>query len=159
MRKLRIELPDDDVCVEACLLDAEAPRTCAAIWACLPIDGEIIHGQWSGPEVVLLLDPRALQLGPENLVHRGILPGDVAFWFGRGGDYVGQPEDISEVAFFYGRGAVPSMLQGPVPVNLFARIDGPLSAFAAVCARTRFDGRKRIVLSRGEADDVPARGA
>ena len=153
MRKIRIELPDDDVCVTASLLEDQAPRTCEIIWSHLPIKGSLFHGQWSGPEVVLLLDATAFRVEPENLIHRGVLPGDVVYWHGKGGEWVGQSEDISEIAFFYGRGAVPQMMQGPVPVNLFARIDGPLDAFVGACMRTRMEGRKRVVLSQAEASD------
>lgn len=149
MRKIRIEFPDERVSVTARMMEDQAPKTCQGIWDRLPLEGKIIHAQWSGPEVAMILDS-SVRLEPENQVHRGIMPGDVAYAFLEGGEYMGEDEDLAEIAIFYGRGAVPSMMRGPVPVNLFAHIDEDLTALHDVCFRTRTEGLKRIVIHRAE---------
>ena len=76
--------------------------------------------------------------------------GDVGYFAQPGGLMEGWPDDLAELAFFYGRGARPYMPTGPVSVNLFARIDEHVTEFARACDRIRFQGVTRL---RVERDD------
>jgi hypothetical protein len=57
---------------------------------------------------------------------------------------------MSELAFIYGRGARPSMMDGPIEVNIFGRIDENLEGFAAICARLHTEGVKPFRIDRAE---------
>jgi hypothetical protein len=50
-------------------------------------------------------------------------------------------EDYSEVCWFYDLDATPSMPEGPIAVNVFARLY-EADAFFAVCRRMRLEGAK-----------------
>ena len=140
--KVKLTGARDGVTVVAALLAEEAPRTCERIWSELPLEGELHHAIWSGPETYLLIDP-AIRIGPEHqTVHP--LPGEIGYYTLEGGQQIGWPDDISEIAFFYGRGARPSMPNGPVAVNLFARIVENLDGFAAFCGRIKREGLKSL---------------
>lgn len=141
-KQMRLVFVDDEVAARADLLEAEAPTTCRELWKRLPFEGELIHGQWSGPETYLLIDP-SIRIPPENQTFR-VVPGDVGYYAVEGGRMYGWPDDTAELAFFYDRGARPSMIDGPVPVNLFARITENLEGFAAACRSIRREGVKRF---------------
>ena len=132
---------DEGVSAVAELLE-QAPRTCAAVLAALPLTGEAHHAIYSGSEVAFVLD-RDLGIGMENATAK-VLPGDLAYTRFEGGERYGFPESFSELCWFYDRDAVPSMPDGPVPVNIFARFVDGFDAFAAVCRRMRREGVKRI---------------
>ena len=143
---IRLVFPEENVIAVARLLEAQAPDTCGTIWEHLPFEGELIHGQWSGPEAYLLIDP-SIRIGPENqTVHT--LPGDVGYYSLAGGRLIDWPEDMAELAFIYGRGARPSMIDGPVKVNVFARIEENLEGFADTCRRLRTEGVKAFRVER-----------
>jgi hypothetical protein len=55
---------------------------------------------------------------------------------------------MAELAFFYGRGARPSMPDGPVAMNLFARIVENFDGFQKVCARIKKEGVKILRVER-----------
>jgi hypothetical protein len=57
---------------------------------------------------------------------------------GREGSGYGIEESYSEVCWFYDLDATPSMPEGPIAVNVFARLDGA-DTFFAVCRRMRLD--------------------
>ena len=133
---------DEGVAAEAELLADQAPRTCAAVLAALPQATEAHHAIYSGSEVAFVLD-RDLGIGKENATAR-VLPGDLAYTRFQGGEWYGFPDSFSELCWFYDRDAVPSMPDGPVPVNVFARFVDGFDAFAAVCRRMRREGVKRV---------------
>lgn len=147
-RNIRLVLPRVDITAVAQLLDNEAPATCAAIWDALPFAGKLNHGIWSGPETYLLIDPE-IRLAPENQTVQ-TQAGEIGYYTAKGGTIVDWPEDLSELAFFYGRGARPTMPIGPVPVNLFARITDNLDAFARTCDEIRRSGITEIRVERGD---------
>ena len=151
---VRIELAfvDEDVVAVAELLEREAPRTCAAVIALLPQLREAHHAIYSGSEVALILD-RDVPVPQENATHR-VMPGDVAFTRFDGGVRYGFPDSFSELCWFYDRDATPSMSDGPVPVNIFARIVEGFEPFSGVCRRMRREGVKKI-----EVRIAPARPA
>jgi hypothetical protein len=147
-RQIRLLFPSEGVSAVADLLEEGAPKTCAAVWSVLPVAGEAHHAIYSGSECVLLL-PETLRVEAENAT-ASVAPGDVGFaWFQPGSSWVVEKE-FSEVCWFYDRDTRPSMPEGPVPVNLFARITGDAQAFYAVCRRMRREGVKPFAIERVE---------
>ncbi len=146
-RRLRLALPDADVTAVAELLESQAPATCSAIWDALPFAGELNHGIWSGPETYLLIDP-TIRIAPENQTVQ-TQAGEIGYYTVEAGRIVDWPDDLSELAFFYGRGARPAMPTGPVPVNLFARIIENLDEFARACDEIRRSGITKIRVEPG----------
>jgi len=147
-RHIRLTFPAEGVSAIAELLEDRAPKTCAAIWNALPVSGETHHAIYSGSECVFLL-PAVLRVEPENATS-DVSPGDVGFaWFLPGSSIVVDRE-FAEICWFYDRDARPSMPEGPVPVNLFARITEGADAFFAVCRRMRREGVKPVIIERME---------
>ena len=76
-----------------------------------------------------------------------VLPGDVVYiWLNRD-DHYGLDDDVSEIAWFYDRDCRPSMFEGPVLANIFARIEGDAEEFYRACADTRISGVKTMRIS------------
>jgi hypothetical protein len=140
-RQLRLTLGTGES-VLADLLDDEAPVTAQHVWSILPVESSLIHGQFSGAEVFVLLD-EAVKLAPENLVQLP-LPGELLyFWEGTENATSGPGAvPVSEIAFIYGRGVTLKQAEGvPTHLNLFARVPGDWkhdwTAFAAGCRAAR----------------------
>jgi hypothetical protein len=133
---------DEGVSAVAELLEDQAPKSCAAVLAALPQTTEAHHATYSGSEVAFILD-RDLEVGKENATSK-VIPGDLAYTRFEGGELWGFPNTFSELCWFYDRDAVPSMPDGPVPVNIIGRFVENFAAFAAVCRRMRREGVKRI---------------
>jgi hypothetical protein len=74
-------------------------------------------------------------------------PGDVGFLTVEKGSGYGIEEGYSEVCWFYDLDATPSMPEGPVAVNVFARLYDA-DAFFAICRRMRLEGAKRLEIAR-----------
>ncbi len=138
--------PDDGVAASARLLD-DAPETGRAVLEALPVSGLARHGIYSGSEVYLVL-PEVLAPPRENAATH-VEPGDIGFLTVPGGSSYGFDEDYSEICWFYDRDATPSMAEGPIAVNVFARF-ADVEAFFAVCRRMRLEGAKRVELAPGE---------
>lgn len=141
-RRISITFVDEGVTAIAELLEEQAPRTIAAVLSALPQAGEAHHATYSGSEVAFILD-RDLGLGMENATSK-VLPRDLAYTRFEGGVMYGFPTSFSELCWFYDRDAVPSMPDGPVPVNIFATFTEGFEEFAAVCRRMRREGVKKI---------------
>ena len=139
---LRATFVDEAVAATAELLIDAAPRTVAGVLSALPIEGDALHGIYSGSEAFTLLAPD-LWLPAENATD-DVSPGDVAYGRVRGGEHYGFPHDLSELCWFYDHDAIPSMPGGSLPVNVFARFVEGWDAFAAVCRAMRREGTKRI---------------
>ena len=148
---LRITFTEEQVSAIAHLRYDVAPATCDVIVAGLPYEGEAIHGEYSGPEIFTVL-PRHIHVPKEN-TSADVKAGDVGFLrFWGGTDAVSSNEVASEIAWFYGDNAVPSMKDGPVAMNLFARFDSDgWQRFVDVC-RSISPGRSRSI--RIEAADI-----
>ena len=58
----------------------------------------------------------------------------------------GIEEGYSEICWFYDLDATPSMPEGPIAVNVFARLHDA-DAFLAVCRRMRLEGAKRVEIT------------
>ena len=144
-RRLRFTFVDEGVTAVAELLEEQAPRSCAAVLAALPQAGEAHHATYSGSEVAFILD-RDLGIGRETATSK-VIPGDLAYTRFDGGVMWGYPRDFAELCWFYDRDAVPSMPDGPVPVNIIGRFVEGFEAFAAVCRRMHREGVKRIEIT------------
>lgn len=139
---LILDFRDEGVSIRAALRWDVAPQTCAALIETLPFDGHAHQAIYSGSESVVLLD-RLLKTPPENATS-DVRRGDVGFaWMPAGSSY-GVHRDFSEICWFYDHDAQPRMWEGPVDVNLFARIREPADAFYEVCRRIRREGIKPI---------------
>ena len=145
------------------MLDAQAPRTCAAVWDALPQSGDAFHGKYARNEIYTLVEDFAPEPpGRENSTITPI-PGDVcAFWFT--GQELGsashgysddrRPDEqamIVDLALFYERN---NLLLNPdvgwVPGNVFATIVDGLDAIAAASADLWLNGAagERLTIAR-----------
>jgi hypothetical protein len=130
------------VCV-ARLLDADAPRTCQAVWDALPLGGDAFHAKYARNEVYTLLPPfTTREPGLENPTITPI-PGDVLYFHLSGWQlspgshgYAATPEETQssamvDLALFYARN---NLLLNPdygfVPGSVFATIVEGLDAIA-----------------------------
>jgi len=143
-KRIKITFTEENVSAIAELLEDDAPKTCEAVLSLLPQEGAAHHATYSGSEVVLILD-RIIDVGQENATIM-VIPGDVAFTTFEGGKIFGFPDTFSEIAVFYARDAIPSMPNGPVPMNIFGRITEGLEAFAEVSFKMRRSGVKPLTI-------------
>lgn len=144
--RLIVTFLDEGISAVAELLEDQAPKSCAAVRAALPQTNLAHHATYSGSEVAFILD-RDLGIGKENATTK-VIPGDLAYTRFEGGELWGFPDTFSELCWFYDRDAVPSMPDGPVPVNVIGRFVENFDAFAAVCRRMRREGVKRVEIRR-----------
>ena len=145
-RKIRLTFVDEGVSVDAELLEDEAPKTCQAVWDALPKEEDGIHAVYSGSEIAYFLS-EDIVIQSENLTSR-TLPGDICYYRLKPGLMHGWLDGITELCWFYGRDGRPNMPDGPVAVNLFARMIGDTTAFFEVCYRIRREGVKRVRIER-----------
>jgi len=142
--QLRLSFDGTEAACVATLLWDAAPRTCAAVIDLLPARGLVHQAIYSGSESVLLLH-QLLKLDKEHATST-VRRGDLGFtWMAAGSSY-GVAEDFSELCWFYDHDARPSMWEGPVEVNVFARIVEPADAFYAMCRRLRREGVKPLTV-------------
>lgn len=142
--ELVFRFPDEGVAALARLLREEAPQTCEAVSDALPCEGLARHGIYSGSEVYLVL-PVLLAL-PRERATTIVAPGDVGFLTVEKGSGYGIEETYSEICWFYDLDATPSMPEGPIAVNVFARLHDA-DAFFAVCRRMRMEGAKTVEIA------------
>ena len=144
-RYIELRYVEDDIAVRARLLEDTMPRTCETLLRHMPLESTATHARYSGSEVAMLLSTE-IKIGRERATC-AVLPGDVAYvWLNRD-DHYGLPEDVSEICWFYDRDCCPRMAEGPVRVNVFARIEGDAEAFYRACADTRISGVKTMRIS------------
>jgi Protein of unknown function (DUF3830) len=148
-RQMRIAFPNRGVHVDVELLDGQAPRICEFVWANLPQEGHAHHAVYSGSEIAFNIVPKFLDR-LENMTSR-VLPGDVGYWFLPGGQMYGEPHDITEFMWFYGRDAEPRMATGPVQVAIFGQMVGEAAAFFDACRAMRRSGQELCRVTRVEA--------
>ncbi len=139
-RRLRLTLTGTGDSVVAELLDDEAPTTAAHVWERLPIEAPLVHGQFSGAEVFVLVDD-PVRLPPENLVQLP-LPGELLYFYEGTESATAGTAPVEEIAFIYGRGVTLREAEGvPTHLNLFARVPGDWKydwrAFATACRAAR----------------------
>jgi hypothetical protein len=144
-RHIELRFVDSNIAVKAELLEKEAPRTCTELVRHLPLEGVATHARYSGSEVATLI-PNHIRIDREKATC-AVLPGEIAYvWLNRD-DHYGLDEDVSEICWFYDRDSSPRMWEGPVRVNIFARMVGDTKEFFKACADTRVTGQKRIRIS------------
>jgi Protein of unknown function (DUF3830) len=136
---------DEGVAASARLLAERASETCRAVMGALPAAGLARHGIYSGSEVYVVLP--VLLAPPREHATTIVGPGDVGFLTVEKGSGYGIEEDYSEICWFYDLDATPSMPEGPIAVNIFARLHDA-DAFFAVCRRMRVEGAKRLGIAR-----------
>jgi hypothetical protein len=136
---------DEAIAASARLLREQAPETCRAVLDALPATGSARHGIYSGSEVYLILP--VLLASPREHATTIVGAGDVGFLTVEKGSGYGIEEDYSEVCWFYDLDATPSMPEGPIAVNVFARLYDA-DAFFAVCRSMRLEGAKRLEIAR-----------
>ena len=144
-RRIKIEYVDLKVSVTAELLEKEMPRTCAAILKALPIEGVATHARYSGSEVATLIS-KDISIAREKATCC-VEKGDVAYvWLNRD-DHYGLDDDVSELCWFYDKDSMPRMFEGPVMVNIFAKMIGNTKPFYKACANTRITGVQKVRFS------------
>jgi len=151
-RHIRLTIATSGESVVAELLDAEAPKTAAHVWDRLPIEAPLIHGQFSGAEVFVLVDD-PIQLPAENLVQLP-LPGELLYFYEGTESATSGSEPVEEIAFIYGRGVTLRQAEGvPTHLNLFARVPGDWkrdwTPFAKAC-RTARGAKQALRIERVE---------
>jgi hypothetical protein len=144
-RAIVFRFPDEDVVATARMLEEQAPETCNAVWDALPASGLARHGVYSGSEVYLILP--SLITVPREHATTIVGPGDVGFLTVEKGSGYGIEESYSEVCWFYDLDATPSMPEGPIAVNVFARLYDA-DDFIAACRRMWLEGAKRVEIAR-----------
>jgi Protein of unknown function (DUF3830) len=164
-RFIEIVLERRQVRCVAELLDAQAPRTCAAVWEALPQGGDAFHGKYARNEIyTLVADFAAQPPGRENTTITPI-PGDVcAFWFtgqelgsaSHGYSDERRPDEdtmVVDLALFYERN---NLLLNPdvgwVPGNVFATIVEGLEEIAAASGDMWLNGSAGERLTFRRAD-------
>ena len=144
-RHIELRYLDDDVVAKARLLETDMPRTCAELLKHLPLAGTALHARYSGSEVAMAI-PKHIRVAREKATC-ATMTGDVAYAWLNQDDHYGLDDDLAEVSVFYDRDCCPSMAEGPVRVNIFARIEGDAEAFYRARADTRITGAKRLRVS------------
>lgn len=142
-RRIKITLAKRGVSCIAELLEKQAPRTCAAVWAALPRGGDAQHAKYARNEVYTMV-PRFAEeeVGMENPTVTPI-PGDVVYFSFPGGmldeefkqdQGVEHLPGVVDLAIFYGRNNL--LLNGDVgwvPGNVYATITEGLEQMAQAC--------------------------
>jgi hypothetical protein len=141
---------DEGVSARAELWDEKAPLTCRLVWDMLPVTAYFHHAIYSGPELAMVL-PEYREMGQENAT-TVVLPWEIGFASLKASDYFEVDADFSEICFFYDRGSVPSMAEGPVRVNLFAHFVSGQEELRTLCFRMRREGQKRFTVRRVEGE-------
>lgn len=142
-RRMKISLAKRGVSCIAELLDKDAPRTCEAVWAALPLEGPAQHAKYARNEVYALVPNFTDRpVGTENPTVTPI-PGDVVFFDFHGGMLdrsfkedtgIADLPGAIDLAIFYGRNNL--LINGDVgwvPGNVFATIVEGLDVMAQAC--------------------------
>ena len=142
---------EQNIIARARLLENEMPRTCSEILHYLPLEAIATHARYSGSEVAMLLSTD-IKIGREKATC-SVETGDVAYvWLNRN-DHYGLDDNVSEICWFYDKDSTPTMAEGPVLVNIFARFEGVnLDKFYAASAGTRITGQKQVAIRLVETD-------
>lgn len=164
---IRISLARRGVSCVAELLEKDAPRTCAAVWAALPQAGDAQHAKYARNEVYTMV-PRFAELGRENPTVTPI-PGDVVAFDFAGGmldnafkadQGIDERAGAIDLAIFYGRNNL--LINGDVgwvPGNVFATITENLAGMAEACHDVWRSGSvgERLVYERApDRPDAPS---
>jgi len=140
---LKFTFIEQNIIARARILEEEMPRTSKVIIENLPFETVATHARYSGSEVAMLLSTD-IKIGREKATC-SVETGDVAYvWLNRD-DHYGLDDDVSEICWFYDKDSTPTMAEGPVLVNIFARFEGDnLDKFYTASADTRITGQKTV---------------
>jgi hypothetical protein len=149
---MRVTFPHNGVCADVHLLLQQAPRTCEAIWNCLPIRTTIIHAMMTGRDALIELPPENQRFDPRSLpLENGTITptaGDVCWFYLPQNMMRGFQDESWEVTFIYGPDARFLTTVGWMAGSVFGRIDPDhLPAFAAECAELRRTGAKAVEIT------------
>lgn len=145
---IELEFVDQKIKIRARLLEEEMPRTCRELITHLPLESLATHARYSGSEVAMLLSTD-IKIDREKATS-AVQTGDVAYVWLNQDDHYGLDDDVSEICWFYDKDSTPTMAEGPVRVNVFARIEGDASEFYKTSADTRITGVKNVRISLHE---------
>ncbi|MBD0863486.1 DUF3830 family protein [Gordonia sp. zg691] len=158
-RLITVTLEKRGVTAVAKMLDAQAPRTAAAVWDALPLGGQVFHGKFARNEIYTLLPAFApTEPGMENTTITPI-PGDLCYFtfdgvldnpaYGYEAESApAQHRLLVDLAVFYGRNNL--LVNGDVgwvSGNVFATITEGLEEFAAACNDVWMGGARGEKLS------------
>ena len=116
----------------------EAPRTCEAILAALPIEGEVIQARWSGEAAWLPMDQWGIDVPFENHTSHPSR-GDILYY----------PGGVSETEMLITYGsALFSSRVGQLQGNHFATIVEGSENLAEMGRRVLWEGAQRILIER-----------
>jgi len=129
--------------VTATLLEDQAPRTCKAVLASLPIENKVIHAKWAGDEIFFDGFPLQGELEYENATN-DVKPGDVAVistqayipTLGKG---------KTSFCIFYGKSRPRKSVDETVDVNVFAGINDT-EKMTEIGRRVRLSGSEKILI-------------
>ncbi len=142
---IELEFLELKIKARARLLVEEMPRTCNELLKHLPLESMATHARYSGSEVAMLLSTD-IKIGREKATC-AVQTGDIAYIWLNQDDHYGLDDDVSEICWFYDKDSTPTMAEGPVRVNVFARIEGDATAFYKASADTRITGVKNVRIS------------
>ena len=138
------------------LLDDDAPRTCRAIWDCLPRSGPGSHAMYSGTCGALFFDDDSIgaDIGEENATSN-VQTGDVMFTHYDRMMRHGHLNGLAEVYWAYDRYVRPTIPGQHLPAiaNVFGRVvgsDAEVRAFYDMSRRLHSEGFKPIEIRRVE---------
>ena len=152
-REIEIVFVESGVIGRVELLADEAPKTCQAIWDCLPRSGAGSHAMYSGTIGALFLaDPTiGATIGEENSTSN-IQTGDVIFTHYEANTRHGHANALSEIYWAYDRYCRPTIPGQFVPAvaNVFGRVIGDVQPFYDLSRKLHSDGFKQIEIRRVE---------
>ena len=154
-RRMRVRFVESGVAADVRLLEAEAPKTCEAIWGCLPVRTRIIHAMMTGRDALIELPPENQTFDPRALLlENGTItpdPGDVCWFYLPPNMMRGFLEESWEITFIYGKDARFLTTVGWMAGSVFGQIEpAHLEAFAAECAQLRVTGVQEVEITRAE---------
>ncbi|SRR5581483_10320581 len=134
-----IALEIDGLVVPGVLFDEKAPRTCAGVWALLPIEDRTIPVRWSGAAWRTEKN-YPLAIGEVENPVTVLQAGDLI--------YYDEPRlDLFKIGVAYGRAAWRDFA-GDLTVAHVGRLTGDLAAFSRICERIVLDGPRPVRLRR-----------
>ena len=149
-RRLKLTFVKERVSAFADLLDDDASMTCQAVWKALPIRTKAIHDIWSGPQLLMNLNPM-IKLPAENLLTYIPAAGDIFYYYRPRHYFRGAPyglAEATEIGITYDRDSRPQGPRGPKAVNLFATLSEGKVAFTKVCRNMIYEGSKDMKMER-----------
>jgi hypothetical protein len=156
-RRIRLTEPASGLDMVADLLEAEAPRAAAALWAVagMALEHDALHAIWTGPEICWQVPTARLSAPFDVATYRPEqatmhpAAGDIALCAVAASDWPGSGGDFLDIGLFYADGARLLLPHGWVHASVCARIPSDdLDRVAAACRAIRLGGRCRLRLTQ-----------